>query len=124
MKTKTLLGLVALAIFTGAMLVNFASSTSQYTDFRSAKESGDEVHVVGTWVNREQSSYDSGKDIFQFYAQDSLKNIALIYYPDPKPANFEAAEKVVLIGKYEGEAFKADKILMKCPSKYEEKTIQ
>ncbi|MCS7073142.1 MAG: cytochrome c maturation protein CcmE [Bacteroidia bacterium] len=124
MKTSTLFGLLALAVFTGAMLVNFASKTSQYTDFKSAKESGEEVHVVASWVKREQAVYDATRDIFSFYAQDSLQTIALVHYPDPKPANFEAAEKIVLIGKYQQDAFRADKILMKCPSKYEEKTIQ
>jgi cytochrome c-type biogenesis protein CcmE len=51
--------------------------------------------------------------------QDSLKNTEWVTYYDPKPSNFDQAEKVVLIGRYEDEGFVANEIVTKCPSKYE-----
>ena len=41
-----------------------------------------------------------------------------VRYNNPKPANFEEAEKVVVQGKNQGDVFVADNILVKCPSKY------
>ena len=56
--------------------------------------------------------------------QDTLNRVELVRYYDPKPTNFEQAEKVVVIGGYEEGAFVAEKIIMKCPSKYEEEEIK
>jgi len=41
-----------------------------------------------------------------------------VVYPNPKPANFEDAEQVVVNGRMEGDVFVAEHILVKCPSKY------
>ena len=34
--------------------------------------------------------------------------------------NFDQAEKVVVVGRYEGSTLHADQILVKCPSKYDD----
>ena len=57
---------------------------------------------------------------FQFFVKDSLNQVELVSYYDPKPSNFDQAEKVVLIGGYQQEGFVADQIVTKCPSKYNE----
>jgi cytochrome c-type biogenesis protein CcmE len=44
--------------------------------------------------------------------------IRQVHYPNPKPANFEDAEQVVVEGQMEGDVFVAEHILIKCPSKY------
>ena len=93
---------------------------SQYVSFSEAKSSGEDVHVVGKWVMRDMANYDSQKDLFSFYMQDSTQNVSLVHYYDPMPVNFKSAQKVVVQGKYEGDAFVADRIFMKCPSKYNE----
>ena len=41
-----------------------------------------------------------------------------VVYNNPKPANFEDAESVVVEGKMNGDVFEAEYILVKCPSKY------
>ncbi|MFN7313197.1 MAG: cytochrome c maturation protein CcmE [Bacteroidota bacterium] len=41
-------------------------------------------------------------------------------YRAPEPADFDRSEKIVIIGKMNGETFEASKILLKCPSKYNE----
>ncbi|MEM8891311.1 MAG: cytochrome c maturation protein CcmE, partial [Bacteroidota bacterium] len=74
-------------------------------------------------VNRDQTSYDPNTDMFQFYMQDTTNNVELVYYQDPKPQNFEQAEKVVVVGGYKNENFVAEKIIMKCPSKFEQTDI-
>lgn len=123
MKTTHIILLVALAVFAVALGVNFSSNASIYTDFATAKASNKQVHIVGAWVNRDQAQYDPSRDLFTFYMQDTLQAVEQVHYYDPKPSNFENAEKVVVIGGYEGEQFVADQIVMKCPSKYEEDDI-
>jgi cytochrome c-type biogenesis protein CcmE len=43
-----------------------------------------------------------------------------VIYDGTKPGNFDQATSVVCVGKYETDAFYADKLLIKCPSKYQE----
>ena len=137
MKRSSLVALVAVAIFMAVLLYSMSGNLSRYTDFASARqEPGQEVHIVASWVNRDQTHYDATRDEFTFYLQDSLGQTQLVVYPDPKPANFEQAEKVVVIGRFPqaataagmggpdaAQVFQAEKILMKCPSKYEGKEL-
>ena len=118
MKTQHILALLALAAFMGLLFTSLADSASTYTDFQGAKARGGEAHVVGQWVRRNETQKDPGGNYFRFYVQDSTQHTELVTYNDPMPPNFQQAEKVVLIGGYQGNRFVADKILMKCPSKY------
>ena len=43
-----------------------------------------------------------------------------VLHSSPMPTNFTKSEQVVIVGSYNGENFIAEKILLKCPSKYEE----
>lgn len=121
MKTKHIVALLAIAGLVGVMVVSFSDNLSQYTDFGHARTQTREVHVVAHWIKRDQAHYDPATDCFSFYLQDSTGHEQLVHYYDPKPANFEQADKVVVIGKYDAakQAFVADKMLMKCPSKYQ-----
>jgi cytochrome c-type biogenesis protein CcmE len=119
MKTSHLIVLGLLAIFVVVLGINFSQSASIYTGFGEAKASNRQVHIVGRWINRDQANYNPQRDLFQFYLEDTLNQVELVHYYDPKPTNFEQAEKVVVIGGYEQDRFVADKIVMKCPSKYE-----
>lgn len=125
MKPRTIILLIAIAVFAVALGVNFSGNSSTYTTFAEAKKSGDQVHIVGTWVNRESANYDASQDLFVFALQDTMGNTATVHYQDPKPMDFEKAEKVVVIGAFENpDIFKAEKIIMKCPSKYEDKEVK
>lgn len=119
MKTSHIIVLAVLAIFMVALGINFSQTASVYTDFATAKASGKEVHIVGEWVEREASAYDPARDLFTFAMRDTLRQVETVHYYDPKPVNFEQAEKVVVVGSYQGERFVANHIVMKCPSKYE-----
>lgn len=123
MNNRTLILIIITAIFMVFLMINFASNTSIYTDFQTAKKTNEEVHIVAEWIKREQAYYDPQKDQFSFFLRDTLGNEAFVIYPDPKPVNFEQADKVVVIGKFQSDTFLANKILMKCPSKYEDKNL-
>lgn len=117
-----LVGIAALAMIgvSALALSGVFTGASKYTTFADAKKTGDEVHVVGAWVDRDNYQYDSQRDLLQFFMQDSTNNTTLVHYYDPMPVNFKTAEKIVVQGKYEQDAFVADRIFMKCPSKYNE----
>lgn len=119
MKISHIIILVALAIFVVGLGVNLSGSVSIYTDFSTAKKSQEKVHIVGTWVDRDLATYEVNQDLFRFAMMDSLDQKEIVHFYDPKPINFEQAEKVVVIGGYQGDKFVADKIVTKCPSKYE-----
>lgn len=128
MKKINIVLLVFIAAF-GAMAFTFMfvndlkEEASMYTDFESAFHINKKVHIAGEWVNRDDYSYDGDNDVLEFYLKDTLQHIEKVRYYDPMPSNFESAEKVVVVGSYEGNVFVADKILMKCPSKYNETEI-
>ena len=126
MKTINILILIviaaAIAIFAGAY-----ADSSTYSDFATAKKyPGQEYHIVGKLNKQKPMVYNPMKDAnhFEFYLKDSLGNEAKVIYSEPKPTDFDRSDKVVVIGKFDkpdGD-FIANKILLKCPSKYEAET--
>lgn len=124
MKLKSIIGLIAMAGFAGLLLVNFGSQVGGYMNFEQAAQSGSQAHVVGTWAEDRPVRYDRSDNVFSFYMKDETGTVRKVRYPNPKPANFERAEKVVVEGKMQGEAFAADNILVKCPSKYKQKRLK
>lgn len=129
MKWKSILGLVAMAGFAGLLLFNFGNQVGGYMNFEQAAKSGNQAHVVGTWVESRPTKYDRSQNVFTFFMRDQSGSIRKVRYPNPKPANFEQAEQVVVEGRMKDDAFAANHILVKCPSKYNdakglEKTAQ
>lgn len=118
MKWKSIVGLLAMAGFAGLLLFNFGSQVGGYMNFEEAAQAGSKAHVVGTWVEDRPTEYDRSSNVFSFYMRDQSGTVRKVRYPNPKPANFEQAEQVVVEGQMKGEAFAADHILVKCPSKY------
>ena len=118
MKTKTILGLVLLVVFTSVLFLNFGEQVGGYMSFTEAEASGSKAHVVGMWVENAPVSYDAQSNTFSFTMQDDQGNIRHVRYGNPKPANFEDAEKLVIEGHAAADHFVAENILVKCPSKY------
>ena len=47
-----------------------------------------------------------------------------VFYNKPMPPDLKQSEQVVVIGSYKESIFHANQILLKCPSKYEEESLQ
>ncbi len=118
MKPKTIIGLVLLVGFTFLMLRSFGESVGGYMTFTEAAEQDAYAHVVGEWVQAQPTTYDREANVFSFWMKDEDGAVREVRYLNPKPANFEDAEQVVIEGRMEGDAFTAEHILIKCPSKY------
>ena len=126
MKKTHIALIILIAISIGAMITAINDSSS-YADFAEAfNNPGDEYHVVGTLNREKETVYDPevNPDEFIFYMNDVNNVERKVVLHRSKPQDFERSEQIVLIGKAEGEAFHAEEILMKCPSKYTEGEIE
>ncbi len=116
------------------IIISTAGDASSYVTFDKAKamaENGDnnKIHVVGELKKDAQGNIvglypGANKLSFSFIMVDEQGMDQEVYYNEPMPADFTRSEKVVVVGGYEQEVFIADKILMKCPSKYEETSVE
>lgn len=122
MRPTTLLGIAFVGIFGFLVVTSFGDQVSGWETFEDAAVSGREAHVVGTWVREAPSTYDPSRNVFTFTMADTAGTVRPVVYANPKPANFEDAERVVVQGRIteggQGEVFEAEHILVKCPSKY------
>ncbi len=118
MKPKTLIGLVLMVGFAALLFLNFGQQVGGYMSFSEAQASGAKAHVVGTWYKDRPVQYDRDRNVFTFYMQDEQGTVREVQYANPKPANFEDAERLVIDGYQQGDVFVAEHILVKCPSKY------
>lgn len=118
MKPKTLIGLVLMIGFAALLLMNFGQQVGGYMTFTEAEATGSKAHVVGHWVKDRAYEYDRDRNVFRFYMEDEKGVMRQVHYANPKPANFEDAERLVIEGYTRGDVFVADHILVKCPSKY------
>ena len=121
-----LLAVIAVAV---AIITSTTTDASKYVDFKEAfKDSESEYHVVGQLpklgVSVQGMTYDPRVDpnYFSFHLKDQNGDMREVIYLHPKPADFERSEKVVIVGRADGDRFLASKILLKCPSKYQEGT--
>ncbi|MGE0588261.1 MAG: cytochrome c maturation protein CcmE [Cyclobacteriaceae bacterium] len=113
--------------------VTTAGDASTYVNFDQAYQMAStgnsaSIHVVG------QLKKDSNGEIvglrnapdnlsFTFTLVDENGKEQKVFYNEPMPPDFTRSENVVIIGNYQGENFVANKILLKCPSKYQEQGV-
>ena len=113
---------VSLALIVGLVwfgVTKFNSSLTPYKSFADARKDGGYVQVNGTLADRAAVVTDAANGLLHFALKDSRGEVMEVVYKGVKPANFEQATSVVALGAYEGGRFQADKLLVKCPSKYQ-----
>jgi cytochrome c-type biogenesis protein CcmE len=121
-KSTYVLGGLLLAAFAGFSLASFNKALTPYVDYAAARADGGRTVQVAGGLVADSSSYDDGSGALFFTLADAESGERLpVRYEGLKPANFEEAISIVAIGRYdEGAAvFQADKLLVKCPSKYQ-----
>ncbi len=125
MKKSSIILIVIIAIAIAMILVIYTDS-STYSTFTEAKEKNTELYVVGVLNKEKELSYDPVKDAnhFSFYMYDSDSTECEVVFFGSKPQDIERSEQIVLTGKMEGNKFHASKILMKCPSKYNQDQME
>jgi cytochrome c-type biogenesis protein CcmE len=132
MKKSHLFIIVIIAVAV-TIIITTSNDASTYVTFDQAYQmasngSKASIHVVGDLKKDEQGhvvGIQPGEDrvSFSFIMVDENKNEQTVFYNQPMPQDFTRSEKVVVIGNYSGDQFIAEKILLKCPSKYQENKI-
>ncbi|UOQ54657.1 cytochrome c maturation protein CcmE domain-containing protein [Hymenobacter cellulosivorans] len=127
------IGIIAVAI---VIIMSTVGDASVYVSFREARERAADgnltkVHVVGRLPRDGQKNilgleYNPTLDpnYFAFTLVDTNRIAQRVIYFNPKPQDFDKSEQVVITGAMRNDVFVADKILLKCPSKYVEKDIK
>lgn len=136
MKITHIVAIVVIGIAI-AVIVSTAGDASSYVSFKEAKamaaeDDDSKVHVVGK-LNKSAQGEIMGMvyapqldpNYFEFQLVDQNNELHKVIYANPKPQDFERSEQVVVIGSMnKNNVFVCDKILMKCPSKYQETEIK
>ena len=132
MKRSHILALVIIAVAV-SIIISTAGDASSYVTFSKAydmaqKGRQDKIHVVGTLKKNEVGEIvgiEPTEDLlaFSFTMLDKDGKEQKVFYSEPMPADFKRSEQVVVVGAYSNDLFVADKILMKCPSKYQEEKL-
>ncbi len=120
MKKTHIIAILVIALSIGMILSTFSDS-STYASFTEAVEAPQkEFHVVGQLNKEKELEYNPEVNVnrFAFYLIDREGTEKKVIFNGTKPQDFERSEQVVITGKMKDEVFMADKILMKCPSKY------
>ncbi|MGM0943811.1 MAG: cytochrome c maturation protein CcmE [Bacteroidota bacterium] len=126
------IGIIAIAIVIIMTSIGDASSYESFDTAMEMKKNGNDksIHVVGQ-LKKDDTGEVVGinvredKTSFTFVLVDNEGTEQEVFYNEPVPADFTRSESVVVIGQFKTEEiFIADKILMKCPSKYQETDVQ
>lgn len=125
MKKSSIILIVIIAVAIAMILVIYTDS-STYSTFTEAKEKKTELYVVGVLNKEKALHYDPKTDanLFSFHMYDKDSTECQVIFNGSKPQDIERSEQIVLTGKMDGNVFHASKILMKCPSKYNQDQME
>ncbi len=133
MKKSHIFGVIIIGVAI-MIIISTAGDASTYVTFGEAKEiaqNGDDkkIHVVGALKkdpSGEVVGLKTSPDMlsFSFQMVDHNGVEQSVIFNEPMPADFLRSEQVVVVGAYNKDLFVASKILMKCPSKYQDETVE
>lgn len=118
-KQRIILGSVVI-VFVIALAFSFQSNISPYKSVSQVtqKEEVNNVQVNGTIVHNSTKYYQNNNTRI-FELTDGKSQITVVY--TGMISNYQEGLPAVAIGDYSHGKLEADKILLKCPSKYESK---
>ena len=114
----TLAGVVAIVGFVAFGAGAFRANLTPYVSFQQARSTPDAVQVSGKLV-KGSDSFDEQNARLLFTLVNDKGETLRVAYKGLKPGNFEEATQVVAIGRVKGGMLDAEKLLVKCPSKYQ-----
>lgn len=117
---KIILFIAAIGILIASIFMLSDDMMSPYVSLKEAKaRAGTYVQIIGkldkgTKIGRQEKGYS-------FVLKEDKGGTMRVFHTGTKPLNFEHAEQIVILGRYEkaSDTFAADQVLVKCPSKYE-----
>ncbi len=122
-KTVIAVAVVIIAAGVGFWSLIGGGGVTPYVGFTEARASSGNVQVMGEVIEG-GSQYNPEDGSFTFIITDDTGDKLKVIYSGTKPGNFDQASSVVCIGKYSDDMFYAERLLVKCPSKYQDETLQ
>ncbi|MCW5936275.1 MAG: cytochrome c maturation protein CcmE [Fimbriimonadaceae bacterium] len=114
-----LLAVVLSFVGIGAVVYAFMTNASPYVTVAQAQVSqADNLHVAGEIVPGTLDVSATSQTVRFIVKDDEGKTLPVLYKGAP-PANMASATRVVVIGGMKEGVFTSEKMLLKCPSKYE-----
>ena len=104
--------------FLGFGLTAFQKTLTPYLTFDEARKARGMVQVMGS-LDKQSDRYDTTRQELSFDLLDPDARRMNVVYKGIKPANFKDAISIVAIGRYREGRIDAEKLLVKCPSKYQ-----
>lgn len=119
MNKKLILAVLVLA-FAGYAAWSFADAVTPYVSISEARAAKSSVQVKGLLDGSAPAPHQEG-EAFLFTLKDEETGETLpVRYLGTKPDQFDEAYHIVAIGQCREGEFVANKLLIKCPSKYEQ----
>jgi cytochrome c-type biogenesis protein CcmE len=110
-------GALALA-FVALGVTAFQKTLTPYLSFEEARRARGVVQVMGS-LDKQSDRYDTGRQELSFDLVDANGHRMGVVYRGIRPGNFRDAISIVAIGRYRDGRVEAEKLLVKCPSKYQ-----
>ena len=104
--------------FVGFGLTAFQKTLTPYLTFDEARKARGVVQVMGS-LDKQSDRYDTANQQLSFDLVDPNGRRMPVVYRGIKPGNFRDAISIVAIGRYRDGRIDAEKLLVKCPSKYQ-----
>jgi len=122
---KIKLGQIITVLFVAAAIVGvsvaFILNASPYVTVSEARKTGaTNVHLKGE-LDKGSIQNDLAARTIRFRIKDTTGELMTVVYSGPPPQDMAQATEVVAIGSMKGNEFHSEKLLIKCPSKYEGK---
>ena len=114
----SIIGVAAVIGFVAFGAGAFKSNLTPYVSFQQARATKDAVQVAGKLIHG-SDRFDQASSQLVFTLQDERGDTMRVAYKGLKPGNFNEATQVVAIGRFHGGVLEAEKLLVKCPSKYQ-----
>ena len=118
MKVKLIVAVVIVVAFAAWAFSSFTSSMTSYVSFGEAQKRPQRVQVMGA-IDHGKVVWDVDRKLLTFPITDTAGVTMLVRYTGTMPGNFGQATHAVCVGKYSGQVFEAEQLLIKCPSKYQ-----
>lgn len=118
MKQSYIVGILVIAGFVAFGASAFRSAAARYVGFAEARSATFTVQVKGR-LDRGSVRLDTKTHELRFDLVDERGDRLPVVYAGTEPANFRQAPEVVAVGRYREGVLEAQRLLVKCPSKYQ-----
>ena len=118
MKKRHFIILIVVLLFTGYCVSSLGAALTPYVTIAEAKVKTGNLQVKGV-LDASAPAPISRDGKFYFAIKDEAGDSVDVVYNGRKPDSFDEAVHIVVVGRYQDGRLVSDKLLIKCPSKYE-----